>query len=282
MKASWLFSKHPLLVDQDLATVIGLNEAIVLQQLNYWLHSKSAKKINDKWWVYNTYENWKKQNFPFWSIPTVKRTFSSLEKKEVVVSANFNRAGFDKTKWYSIDESKLNQLMIRASDQNDTTSGSKRYDGMDQNDPTYTRDYTETTSDTTKNSDKSQVTYQQSQSTKKEDKSESIPYKEIIDYLNKKTNQHLRYQTKAYQKLIRQRFEEGATLEDFKKAIDNQAYAWQGTRFWKYMRPSTLFQASKFDSYVNANDLNQAKQPSNGGYGGEPNISDIPDDDLPF
>lgn len=109
-----------------------------------------------------------------------------------------------------------------------------------------------------------------------------IPYKEIIDYLNKKTNQHLRYQTKAYQKLIRQRFEEGATLEDFKKAIDNQAYAWQGTRFWKYMRPSTLFQASKFDSYVNANDLNQAKQPSNGGYGGEPNISDIPDDDLPF
>lgn len=109
-----------------------------------------------------------------------------------------------------------------------------------------------------------------------------IPYKEIIDYLNKKTNQHLRYQTKAYQKLIRQRFEEGATLEDFKKAIDNQAYAWQGTRFWKYMRPSTLFQASKFDSYVNANDLNQAKQPSNGGYGGEPNISDIPDDDLLF
>ncbi|MBW0441363.1 conserved phage C-terminal domain-containing protein, partial [Lactobacillus crispatus] len=109
-----------------------------------------------------------------------------------------------------------------------------------------------------------------------------IPYKEIIDYLNKKTNQHLRYQTKAYQKLIRQRFEEGATLEDFKKAIDNQAYAWQGTKFWKYMRPSTLFRASKFDSYVNANDLNQAKQPSNGGYGGEPNISDIPDDDLPF
>ena len=118
MKASWLFSKHPLLVDQELATVIGLNEAIVLQQLNHWLDSKSAKKINGKWWINNTYENWKKQNFPFWSVATIRRTFSSLEKKGIVVSANFNRAGFDQTKWYSIDEAKLNQLMSSVCAQN--------------------------------------------------------------------------------------------------------------------------------------------------------------------
>ena len=119
MKASWQFSKHPLLVDQNLATVIGLNEAIVLQQLQHSLHSKGAKKINDKWWIYNTYENWKKQNFPFWSVATIRRTFSNLEKKGVAVSANFNRTGFDKTKWYSIDEAKLNQLMSSVCDQNE-------------------------------------------------------------------------------------------------------------------------------------------------------------------
>lgn len=284
MKASWLFSKHPLLVDQDLATVIGLNEAIVLQQLNYWLHSKSAKKINDKWWVYNTYENWKEQNFPFWSIPTVKRTFSSLEKKEVVVSANFNRAGFDKTKWYSIDESKLNQLMIRASDQNDTTSGSKRYDGMYQNDPTYTRDYTETTSDTNKNSDKSQVTYQQSQSTKKEDKSESIPYKEIIDYLNQKTGAHYKATSSANQRLIKARFKEGYKLDDFKTVINNKAFEWQHTDMWQFMRPSTLFSPSHFDDYLNANNLDKHKnKPTGGGYDStQVDLSGVNDDDLPF
>ena len=118
MKASWQFSKHPLLVDRDLATVIGLNEAIVLQQLQHSLHSKSAKKINGKWWINNTYENWKKQDFPFWSAATIRRTFSSLEKKGVVVSANFNRAGFDQAKWYSIDEAKLNQLMSSVCAQN--------------------------------------------------------------------------------------------------------------------------------------------------------------------
>lgn len=71
--------------------------------------------------------------------------------------------------------------MSSACDQNEQTICSNCTDGTDQNDHTYTRYYTETTSDTNKNSDKSQVTYQQSQSTKKEDKSESIPYKEIIN-----------------------------------------------------------------------------------------------------
>ena len=286
MKASWLFNKHPLLVDQDLATVIGLNEAIVLQQLNYWLHSKSAKKINDKWWVYNTYENWKKQNFPFWSVATIRRAFSGLEKKEVVVSANFNRAGFDKTKWYSIDETKLNQLMSSACDQNEQTIYSNRADGTDQNEHTYTRDYTETTSDTNKNSDKSQVTYQQSQSTKKEDKSESIPYKEIIDYLNQKTGAHYKASSKANQRLIQARWHEGYTLQDFKTVINNKAFEWQvSPKMWRYMRPATLF-SSKFDDYLNANNLDNArKEPTTGGYEellNEPNIQDIPDSDLPF
>lgn len=152
MKASWLFTKHPILVDPDLATVIGLNEAIVLQQLNYWLHSKSAKRIDGHLWIYNTYENWQKQNFPFWSIPTIRRTFTSLKKKGIVVTSNFNKAGFDKTKWYSIDETILNQLMISACDQNDQTMRSKRSDGGDQNDHTYTRDYTENTTEITSSS----------------------------------------------------------------------------------------------------------------------------------
>lgn len=286
MKASWLFSKHPLLVDQDLATVIGLNEAIVLQQLNYWLHSKSAKKINGKWWIYNTYENWKEQNFPFWSLATIRRTFSSLEKKEVVVSANFNRAGFDKTKWYSIDETKLNQLMSSACDQNEQTSCSNCTDGTDQNEHTYTRYYTETTSDTNKNSDKSQVTYQQSQSTKKEDKSESIPYKEIIDYLNQKTGAHYKQSSKANRRLIKARWDEDYRLDDFKKVIDNKAFDWQNdSKMWKYMRPATLFSASKFDNYLNENDLNNtARNPVSGGYDTAPvpDIDDISDQDLPF
>ncbi|CCI81582.1 hypothetical protein [Lactobacillus hominis] len=152
MKASWLFDKHPIVVDTKIATALGLNEAIVLQQLNYWLHSKSAKEINGKYWVYNTYDNWKKDNFPFWSINTIRRAISKLKKSGIVLTGNFNKAGFDNTRWYSIDETKLNELMSRRSAQNEQTVCPKWVDGEAQNGQTNTRDYPETTSENKYNS----------------------------------------------------------------------------------------------------------------------------------
>lgn len=149
MKAKWLFSKHPVVVDTDLAVATSLNEAVVLQQLNYWLHSKSAKVINNRRWIYNTYANWKKDNFPFWSTRTIRRTFNSLIKKKIVITGNFNRAGFDKTKWYSIDEDALNKLVDSACGQNGQSMRTKCPDGAGQNGHTYTRDYTENTTENT-------------------------------------------------------------------------------------------------------------------------------------
>lgn len=121
------------------------------------------------------------------------------------------------------------------------------------------------------------------QSSSKKDKGkDDIPYKEIIAYLNQKTGRNYHYQTKAYQTLIRARWKEGNTLKDFKTVIDNKAYDWQGTKYFAYMRPSTLFQPTKFDEYLNEN--NQNKPTNNGGgYKNANNIGeDIPDDKLPF
>ncbi len=38
-----LLDEHPLLVMPKLATLIGLNEAIVLQQVHYWLIGKEQR-----------------------------------------------------------------------------------------------------------------------------------------------------------------------------------------------------------------------------------------------
>lgn len=152
MKAKWLFDEHPILVDKELASVIGLNEAIVLQQLNYWLHSKSAKQIDGRLWIYNTYDNWRKDNFPFWSERTIRRAFDSCEKKGLILTGNFNKAGFDKTKWYSIDIKNLDELMDSACGQNDQTERTKRPDGSGQDGHTNTIYYPDTTSNTNKHS----------------------------------------------------------------------------------------------------------------------------------
>jgi hypothetical protein len=57
-----LINEAPLMIVPSLAVEIGLNEAVVLQQIHYWLNI-SKHKIKGKKWVYNTYEDWQKQ-FP--------------------------------------------------------------------------------------------------------------------------------------------------------------------------------------------------------------------------
>lgn len=103
-----LISENPLQVLPSLACAIGLNEAVVLQQIHYWM--ASSKHLHDnRRWVYNSVPSWQKQ-FPFWSESTVKRALLSLEKQGMVVSGNYNRDPRDHSKWYSINYEALNAL----------------------------------------------------------------------------------------------------------------------------------------------------------------------------
>lgn len=88
-----------------------------------------------------------------------------------------------------------------------------------------------------------------------------IPYKEIILYLNQKANTFFKFNTKATRRQIKARFNEGNTVDDFKKVIDLKVDEWAGDdKMNQYLRPQTLF-STKFESYLSA-----AKQlDSNGG-----------------
>jgi hypothetical protein len=98
-KKNLLIDEYPLLVLPSLAKLIGLNEAIALQQLHYWVNNpKGGVWMDGERWVYNTYEFWQKDNFPFWSLRTVQRVFLSLEAKELVVS--MQKAEYDRKKYY--------------------------------------------------------------------------------------------------------------------------------------------------------------------------------------
>lgn len=75
---------------------------------------------------------------------------------------------------------------------------------------------------------------------------------EIVAYLNLKTGKKFKSSNKETLKHINGRLNEGATLEDFKKVIDIKCSQWLGdTRMEEYLRPSTLFAPSKFESYLN-------------------------------
>jgi DnaD/phage-associated family protein len=110
-------NESPMIVLPSLAARIGLNEAIMLQQINYWIgifesNGEKYEKThlhNKKFWIYNTYEDWGKQ-FPFWSISTIRRTLANLEEMGLIETSNFNKFKGDKTKWYSINQKKIEEL----------------------------------------------------------------------------------------------------------------------------------------------------------------------------
>lgn len=100
---SVLFNFRPLVVNPELAVRIGLNEAIVLQQLKYWLNeTDSGVEYDGRQWVYNTLDQWQKQ-FPFWSVDTVKRALTSLQNQELVFAEKLNKAQRDQTNYYAIN-----------------------------------------------------------------------------------------------------------------------------------------------------------------------------------
>lgn len=103
-----LINEVPLMCLPSLAVKIGLNEALFIQQLHYWV-DRSKNSIDGRQWVYNTMADWSKQ-FPFWSQKTLSRTISNLEKQKLVISGNYNQKGYDRTKWYTIDYGALERL----------------------------------------------------------------------------------------------------------------------------------------------------------------------------
>lgn len=158
-----LYDERPLEINPTLAELIGLNEAIILQQVHYWIVTEMKTNDNDviakhmhdgKWWIWNTYEQWQEQ-FKFWSIATIKRTISKLEKSGLLLSGNFNKYGYDRTKWYTIDYDKLQSLKNQESINLIQWNVSSCTNGKCQNDTTNTIDYTENTSKTTHNIERS-------------------------------------------------------------------------------------------------------------------------------
>lgn len=74
--------------------------------------------------------------------------------------------------------------------------------------------------------------------------------KKVLEHLNNKTDSNFRYSSKATQKKIDARLNEGYVLDDFIVVIDKKYDEWTGTEFEKHLCPETLF-GSKFEKYLN-------------------------------
>ena len=78
------YNIEPKVINTELACLIGLNEAIVLQQLHYWLEKNKATATNfqdGRFWTYGTIQEYTDRDFPFWSFDT---NVHRLRKKSTI------------------------------------------------------------------------------------------------------------------------------------------------------------------------------------------------------
>jgi len=74
----------------------------------------------------------------------------------------------------------------------------------------------------------------------------------IIAYLNERTGKNFDHNSKITTELINGRLSEGRSLDDFKYVIEVKVEQWlNDSEMDKFLRPSTLFRSSNFESYLN-------------------------------
>jgi hypothetical protein len=118
-----LLDEAPLVILPSLARAIGLEAAVVLQQLHFLIRLKierhrehpeeRARDIHDGHvWVWNTYDKWQENYFPFLSVRSLQRIFLNLENTGLILVGNYNDSNLNKTKWYSIN---YDHLLLKTS-----------------------------------------------------------------------------------------------------------------------------------------------------------------------
>ena len=126
MTSQLLINEPPIQVLPGLARAVGLNEAIVLQQIHYWLNLQFSRHLfDDRYWVRYSPKQWECQ-FSFWDKKTLHRALNNLGRLEVVISLE---AGDSKqATYYTIDYRALGQVTSGSQSQSADSSSTPTHD----------------------------------------------------------------------------------------------------------------------------------------------------------
>jgi hypothetical protein len=92
----------------------GITEAILINSFIFWTQTNAAKESNyhnDRFWFYGTPEYFS-NFFIYLTGRQIKYALSNLIKGGAILKGNFNKKGYDKTNWYSLSDSLLNELNL--------------------------------------------------------------------------------------------------------------------------------------------------------------------------
>ncbi len=92
--------------DIDVAEKLGVNAAIVVQNLQFWIKKNEANNKHfhdDRYWTFNSIKAWK-DLFPFWSDRQIRKILDDLIEKGIIIKGNYNELKYDRTLWYAFTD----------------------------------------------------------------------------------------------------------------------------------------------------------------------------------
>ena len=214
----------------DVATQYGVNSAIILNNIYWWVRKNETSGDNfydGKYWTYNSVVGFTKY-FPYLTEKQIRTALETLVNNGLLEKGNYNKSAYDRTGWYTVTEKGYSILHGGQIDlpckANEKAQEGEPIPDINTNNKPITKESAE--------------------------QSSTIPYLEIIQYLNTKAETKYKSSSKSSMKLIKARWGEGYVLEDFFSVIDVKVAEWKDSeKMAPYLRPQTLFN-EKFESYL--------------------------------
>lgn len=232
--------------DIDIATEYGVNAAVILNNIAFWIKQNEANETNfydGNYWTFNSRRAYL-ELFPYMSKRQIDTAFQKLIDSGLIITGNYNKLAYDRTLWYAL--SKKGKCILHFG----TMDNIKMSNALSQN--------VQPIPDI--NTDINAVV---NTDNKKGATSSSIQLvTEILDYLNMRAGTKYRADTRKTQDLIKARLKEGFSVQDFRTVIEKKCVEWVGTEWEKFLRPETLF-GTKFESYLNAKVIKKSDKSSN-------------------
>lgn len=123
--------------DTDHALKYGVDEAIMLHHLCFWIEKNRANErhlYEGRYWTYCSAKGFR-EIFPFWSEGQIRRILKSLQEQGAIIVGNWNDTQYDRTAWYALSDAFIenetcicrNQQMEVAETENGSCETDKSY-----------------------------------------------------------------------------------------------------------------------------------------------------------
>ena len=243
--------------DVNIAKEFGILEAILLNNLEFWIAKNEANGTNYYDGTYWTYNSTKAFNelFPYVSQRQIQNALKKLKEKGIIQTGNYNKSSYDRTLWYAFTtEGKSIMQKCKMDYANLVKDNANMLNGNVENvEPIPNIN----TNDKTTNIN-SNIKSNENNVIEPVKEAKKINYEKIVNRLNELSGASYWHDSKNTRSLIKARFNEGFTENDFMIVIEKMCYLWnkepkKGEKDMRlYLRPSTLF-GNKFEQYLNMN-----------------------------